>query len=116
MRIEFRGALGKDRVVKDYTLLDFLSLPQPRTCQPEQALKQLIEGHEHKLDFSREETPEERKAKIDKAMGMCTKVDDVESIDWWCDNISDEGREFRLSNQVHMLRRSSRTHTHTTPM
>ena len=99
-----------DRVVKDYTLLDFLSLPQPRTCQPKQALEQLIEGHEHKLDFSREDTPEERKAKIDKAMGTRTKVDDVHSIDWWCDKISKEGVELRHGKQQRLretLRRST---------
>ena len=112
MRVEFNGATAKDRVKKDYTLVDYLSLPQPRTTYTEQALAQLVEEHGKKLDFSRLETPELRKAEIDKTMQTCTSVDPstVHSIDWWCDKISKEGVELRHGKQQRLretLRRST---------
>ena len=98
VRVVYKGAVEADRVVKDFTLVDYLSLPQPRTTNTEQALAQLVAGHGHKLDFSRLE-PGERMAKIDEWKEKCkeTPVDpsEVRSIDWWCDKISKEGRELR---------------------
>ena len=112
VRVEYSGAVEEDRVVKDFTLVDYLSLPQPRTTHTEQALAQLVEGHGHKLDFSREATPEKRKEKIDETMRTCTPVDlsKVRSIDWWCDKISKEGVELRHGKQQRLretLRRST---------
>ena len=100
VRVVYKGAVEKDRVVKDFTLVDLLSLPQPRTTHTEQALKQLVEGHGHKLDFSRLE-PDERMAEIDKCKKKCLPVDPskVRRIDWWCDKISKEGVELRDPKQ-----------------
>ena len=98
VRVEYKGAVKADRVVKDFTLVDYLSLPQPRTTHAEQALKQLVAKHGHKLDFSRLE-PDARMKAIDEWHEKCkeTPVDpsEVRSIDWWCDKISEEGRELR---------------------
>ena len=105
VRVVYKGAVEADRVVKDFTLVDYLSLPQPRTTHTEQALAQLVEGHGHKLDFSRLE-PDARMKAIDEWNEKCkeTPVDpsEVRSIDWWCDKISKEGRELR---DVHKLER-----------
>ena len=105
VRVEYKGAVKADRVVKDFTLVDYLSLPQPRTTHAEQALKQLVADHGHKLDFSRLE-PDARMKAIDEWNEKCkeTPVDasEVRSIDWWCDKISKEGRELR---DVHKLER-----------
>ena len=98
VRVEYKGAVKADRVVKDFTLVDYLSLPQPRTTHAEQALKQLVAKHGHKLDFSRLE-PDARMKAIDEWNEKCkeTPVDpsEVRSIDWWCDKISKEGVELR---------------------
>ena len=84
-----------------YTLVDYLSLPQPRTAHPFAALKQLIPGHGHKLDPSHKPKPEERRAFIDEIMAGTVDVpaEDVESIDWWCGKISDEGVGLRIDSR-----------------
>ena len=102
VRVEYQGAVRADRVAKDFTLVDYLSLPQPRTTHTEQALKQLVEGHGHKLDFSKLE-PDARKAKIDEWKKKCKEApvdpSKVRSINWWCDKISKEGVELRDPKQ-----------------
>ena len=102
VRVVYKGAVEADRVVKDFTLVDYLSLPQPRTTHTEQALKQLVEGHGHKLDFSKLE-PDARKAKIDEWKKKCKEApvdpSKVRSINWWCDKISKEGVELRDPKQ-----------------
>ena len=85
----------------EHTLVDYLALPQPRTSYPLAALRQLVPGHGHNLDASRKETREERTAFIDEAMAKIAPVDagDVETIDWWCGKISDEGVALRVDNK-----------------
>lgn len=91
----------------DHTLVDYLSLPQPRTTYPLAALKQLVPGHVgHTLDPTRapdgtERTREERMQFIDDTKSRIVPVppEDVERIDWWCGKISDEGVALRLDNR-----------------
>jgi broad specificity phosphatase PhoE len=91
----------------DHTLVDYLSLPQPRTAHPLAALKSLVPGHiGHTLDPSRtpdgrERTREERMRFIDATKGLISPVppEDVERIDWWCGKISDDGVALRLDNR-----------------
>ena len=103
VRVVYKGAVEVDRVVKDFTLVDLLSLPQPRTTHTEQALKQLVAGHGHKLDFSRLK-PDERMAEIDKWKKKCKEApvdpSKVRRIDWWCDKISKAGVELRDPKQA----------------
>ena len=81
-----------------YTLVDYLTLPQPRTSHPEAVLKQLIPGHGHRLDPREANNPEERARFIDDVMAKIVDVDqdEVRSIDWWCGKISDDGAGLRI--------------------
>ena len=81
-----------------YTLVDYLTLPQPRTSHPEAVLKQLIPGHGHRLDPREANNPEERARFIDDVMAKIVEVDqdEVRSIDWWCGKISDDGAGLRI--------------------
>jgi len=112
VQLEMDGGTAADRTVNDYTIVDYLSLPQPRTSHPEKAMAQLIAGHKHELDFSRLDGPEERKKAIDEVKGRCTQthVDKtaVSSINWWCGKISKEGVELRMDNNVTNRRASLR--------
>ena len=76
--------------------------PQPRTSHPAAALKQLIPGHGHKLDPSGQESYEERAAFIDEVLSRRVHVPkgQVQSIDWWCGRISEEGRRQRTDLQM----------------
>lgn len=102
VRVVMKGPTRSDREARDFTLVDYLSLPQPRTSHPEAALRQLIAGHGHNLDPARNGavSPEERAEFIDKICASCEKVDpaDVDSIDWWCGKISSDGAELRSSD------------------
>mmetsp|Transcript_62769 Transcript_62769/g.172410 ORF Transcript_62769/g.172410 Transcript_62769/m.172410 type:complete len:388 (+) Transcript_62769:129-1292(+) len=86
-------------VGKAYTVLDYLSVPQPRTSHPELVLSSLLEGHDHRLDPSREAgpTPKERADFIAKVVAGGVKLDPnlVERMDWWCGKISAKGAELR---------------------
>lgn len=90
-----------DGAATEHTLVDYLSLPQPRTTHPHAALRQLVPGHGHRLDPSKLETREERCAFIDAKMAMIrpVRVEEVETIDWWCDKISEEGVALRVDNK-----------------
>ena len=48
IRVQMKEPKGSEP--RDYTLVDYLSLPQPRSSHPEAALARLIEGHGHQLD------------------------------------------------------------------
>ena len=90
----------KDGKSEDVTLVDFLSIPTPRTSNHAAALRTVIPGHGHQLDAVRmasDETPEARKAFAD-GVRMRVKpiqLDEVETIDWWAGKISEEGRLLR---------------------
>ena len=96
---EAGGDQSRDGI--DYTLVDYLRLPQPRTSHPEASLQLLLPGHGHKLDPSREagSTPEARMAFIDAVVAQCRPVppEGVESIDWWCGKISAQGKALRTA-------------------
>jgi len=100
----------------DYTIVNYLALPQPRSSYPEAALQQLIKGHGHKLDPSRLDTPEERAAFMKEQIAKVEPVDPetVERIDWWCGKISGDGVLLRTSNnhtQRNGLLRMTRYHS-----
>ena len=99
----------------EHTLVDYLALPQPRTAHPLAALKQLVPGHGHNLDSSHKETREDRAAFIDETMARIVHVDaeDVETIDWWCGKISDEGVALRVDNKGRRASLVSPTHRQT---
>ena len=93
-----------------YTLVDYLSLPQPRSSNPDAALKQLIRGHGHPLDPCRCEeraSIDGRARFIDSVMARVETVEreHFESVDWWCGRISEQGKKLRTDNQA--LRRRS---------
>jgi len=96
---------------REYTLVDYLALPQPRTSHPEAALEQLIEGHGHKLDPSKLGTAEERAEFLADVRSRCVNVPkgEVEEVDWWCGKISDEGVKLRTADNV-TNRRASLLH------
>ena len=97
---------GAGLEAQDYTLVDYLALPQPRTSHLEAALQSLVPGHGHHLNPSRLASPEEREAFI---KAQLTKVEPIEpstvhSIDWWCGKISEEGVGLRMDKSLTMRR------------
>ena len=93
-----------------YTLVDYLSLPQPRSSNPDAALKQLIRGHGHPLDPCRCEeraSIDGRARFIDSVMARVETVErgHFESVDWWCGRISEQGKKLRTDNEA--IRRRS---------
>ena len=86
-----------------YTLVDYLSLPQPRTSHPEAALRRLVPGHGHNFNPSKLQSAEERRQFIKGVMAKIADVDanEVASIDWWCGKISDAGKELRTGPATH---------------
>ena len=93
-----------------YTLVDYLSLPQPRSSNPDAALKQLIRGHGHPLDPCRCEeraSTDGRARFIDSVMARVETVErgHFESVDWWCGRISEQGKKLRTDNEA--IRRRS---------
>eukprot|EP00929_Paragymnodinium_shiwhaense_P111950 TRINITY_DN80200_c0_g1_i1.p1 TRINITY_DN80200_c0_g1~~TRINITY_DN80200_c0_g1_i1.p1 ORF type:complete len:407 (-),score=40.60 TRINITY_DN80200_c0_g1_i1:137-1357(-) len=104
VRLAMMGEGPWDVVTKDMTIVDYLSLRQPRTCQLEAALRLMIEGHDWQLDPNRAvgtaATAEARAAFMDSIEGKRTELDpdDVMSIDWWCGKISKPGMQLRADN------------------
>ena len=97
-----------------YTLVDYLSLPQPRSSNPDAALKQLIRGHGHPLDPCRceERASEDGRARfIDSVMARVETVEmeHFESVDWWCGRISEQGKKLRTDNEALRLRSAHRS-------
>ena len=86
-----------------YTLVDYLSLPQPRTSHPEAALRRLVPGHGHDFNPSKLQSAEERQQFIKGVMAKIVDVDanEVASIDWWCGKISGAGKELRTGPATH---------------
>ena len=86
-----------------YTLVDYLSLPQPRTSHPEAALRRLVPGHGHNFNPSKLQSAEERQQFIKGVMAKIVDVDanEVASIDWWCGKISGAGKELRTGPATH---------------
>ena len=98
-----------------YTLVDYLSLPQPRSSNPDAALKQLIRGHGHPLDPCRCEeraSIDGRARFIDSVMARVETVErgHFESVDWWCGRISEQGKKLRTDNEA-VRRRSAHRST-----
>ena len=91
---------------QDYTLVDYLALPQPRTSHLEAALESLIPGHGHHLNPSRLASPEEREAFIKEQLAKVEPIEPstVHSIDWWCGKISEEGVGLRMDKSLTMRR------------
>ena len=81
--------------VEDYTVVDYLSLPQPRTCYPEAALRFLIPGHGHDLNPHKE--GRNGVAFVEDTLARCISLDarEVCEIDWWCGRMSEEGKQMR---------------------
>ena len=97
---------GAGLEAQDYTLVDYLALPQPRTSHLEAALESLIPGHGHHLNPSRLASPEEREAFIKEQLANVEPIEPstVHSIDWWCGKISEEGVGLRMDKSLPMRR------------
>eukprot|EP00729_Bicosta_minor_P019733 gene19733-34334_t len=81
----------KNGEVKDFTVVNYLGLEQPRTSQTEAALQQMIPGHPS-LDPN-------RGCDVDAMLKTIESIDpnEVESIDWWCNKISDQAKALRTN-------------------
>ena len=66
---------GAGLEAQDYTLVDYLALPQPRTSHLEAALQSLVPGHGHHLNPLAPRPPEEREAFIKEQLA---KVEPIE--------------------------------------
>jgi len=96
---------GAGLEAQDYTLVDYLALPQPRTSHLEPALQSLVPGHGHHLNPSRLASPEEREAFIKEQLAKVEPIEGkVHSIDWWCGKISEEGVGLRMDKSLPMRR------------
>lgn len=87
--------------MEDWTLVNYLALPQPRTSHAIEALREhLIRGHGHRLDPSKLDTAKEREAFMKETIAKVEAVDvqSVEWIDWWCGRVSEEGVGLRTDN------------------
>jgi len=74
-----------------YTVLDYLTIPQPRTRQSPETLKgRLVQGHGSIKDLCRD-------AALRKAQEL-PPIDwsDVELVDWWGEKLSYQGKMLRL--------------------
>ena len=108
IRLIMRNRSPSEPATRDVTIVDYLSLPQPRTSHPEAALRLLLDKHGHQLDPSRAHTtPQERQDFIEATLRECIEVhpEDVESIDWWCGKISDAGKDLRRGVWAEKTRR-----------
>jgi len=73
-----------------YTVVDYLTMPQPRTQQPPSALDgRLVHGHRTIREEGREESL--RRAREMPAINW----EDVEFVDWWGDKLSYQGKMLR---------------------
>lgn len=114
------SASGATRTI-DLTLIDYLSLPAPRTADPAGALRSSIRGHGHQLDAARQcgdSTPEARLRFVSHVLAQRDPIEYDEStmsIDWWCGKLSAEARALRgdgpLDSSLRMsaMRRGSQT-------
>lgn len=75
---------------KPYTVLDYLTIPQPRTMQREALVGRLVPGH--RVFSDRKEAMEE--ARMETKNGNL-KWDDVEFVDWWGSRLSYQGKMLR---------------------
>eukprot|EP01065_Artemidia_motanka_P011761 TRINITY_DN16405_c0_g1_i1.p1 TRINITY_DN16405_c0_g1~~TRINITY_DN16405_c0_g1_i1.p1 ORF type:complete len:465 (+),score=79.44 TRINITY_DN16405_c0_g1_i1:69-1397(+) len=77
---------------RPYTVVDFLSIPQPRTARPSEALTRLVEGHD-------------LRGSPDELMRVAadTSIDpaDIDFIDWWGPRVSFRGKMLRTQIRGH---------------
>lgn len=76
-----------------YTVVDYLSIPQPRTVQRLALKGKLLEGHK----FNHKAPPNEL---LEQAQQTVIDWDDVELVDWWGDRMSFQGKMLRVSDSV----------------
>mmetsp|Transcript_31079 Transcript_31079/g.89847 ORF Transcript_31079/g.89847 Transcript_31079/m.89847 type:complete len:509 (-) Transcript_31079:252-1778(-) len=75
-----------------FTVLDYLTIPQPRTMQQEGLRGRLIRGH----------APRSREAALKEAMeAEPFPWEDVEMVDWWGNLMSYQGKTLRTQTSPH---------------
>jgi len=92
--------LNKDSTVENMTVVDYLSLPSPRTSSMDTVLKTLIPGHGHKLDavrMAKDCSAAARMQFVDSVLAkkIEKRAEEVDAIDWWAGKLSKEGRQLR---------------------
>ena len=84
---------SKRRAPEPYTILDYLTLPQPRTSQgPMTLARHLIKGHDHQLDPNRASGPA---APIDSARSAPPAVPVDEAAVTWTEEMVEAERQAR---------------------
>jgi len=78
---------------KPYTVVDYISIPQPRTTNSKALLGRLVHGH------GLREAPEDL---TEKALSTHVNLEDVERVDWWGDTISHQAKTLRWQTMKHM--------------
>lgn len=76
------------RCSRPFTVVDYLAIKPPRAMNTAQAVQQMVVGHPR---GSRDEL-------LRQAVETEIDLDDVESIDWWGDQMSAAGKRLRLQN------------------
>merc|ERR1712039_607915 len=75
---------------RPYTVLDYISIPQPRTTRISELKGRLVEGHALRAS-SRE--------LLDRAKITHVSWDDVDHVDWWGSQLSRRAKELRWKTQ-----------------
>lgn len=81
----------KSGAVEEHTVVDFLSLPQPRTSHAAEALRLCVPGHI--------QCDPNRGGRIDDILSQVVAIDpaDVDHIDWWCGRIDESAKSLRTN-------------------
>lgn len=87
-KIEALEAQAERECSRPFTVVDYLAIKPPRAMNTAQAVQQMVVGHPR---GSRDEL-------LRQAVETEIDLDDVESIDWWGDQMSAAGKRLRLQN------------------
>jgi len=87
-KIEALEAQAERECSRPFTVVDYLAIKPPRAMHTAQAVQQMVVGHPR---GSRDEL-------LRQAAETEIDLDDVESIDWWGDQMSAAGKRLRLQN------------------
>mmetsp|Transcript_52573 Transcript_52573/g.97334 ORF Transcript_52573/g.97334 Transcript_52573/m.97334 type:complete len:563 (-) Transcript_52573:28-1716(-) len=82
---------------KPYTVVDYISMPQPRTTNSKALMGRLVPEHGLHGRFSPEEL--DKKALLHR---KDVNLEQVERVDWWGDSISHQAKTLRWQTMKHM--------------
>jgi len=97
---------------KPYTVVDYISIPQPRTTNREALKGRLVPGHGLHDIFTpetlrekgfRDMTPAELLQQKALEHQNDVEMKDVERVDWWGDSISHQAKTLRWQTQKHIM-------------